>query len=37
MFFKSICTFLDKLARTACYSHSFIGCYEPEKPKILEK
>lgn len=31
-----ICIFLDRLARIACQSYSFIGCYEPKKPKALE-
>ena len=32
---KIICVLLDKLARISCNSYSFIGCYEPEKPKDL--
>lgn len=31
------CSFLDKLAHTASSSYSFMGPYEPKKPKKLNK
>ncbi len=34
---KSVCSFLNTLAYTACASYSFVGPYEPTKPKQLMK
>lgn len=34
---KKICSFLSGLAYTASSSYSFVGPYEPKKPKQLEK
>ena len=32
---KQICWFLNKLAYCSCESYSFLGPYEPKKPKKL--
>lgn len=34
---KKACDILNSLAYASCSSHSFVGPYEPEKPKKLKK